>query len=287
MSGALSRALATPSPGPSLMSGGGGWQHDDGGDGGDGVHDTSTTVGPSRQIEVHQNWLARLFRVKPATRYLCMGISRRRARQEMAILLREWRKYGIRDVEVDKERNLVFARVCSRNCEWMDFIFFLSSSISSFSHFLLSRRARVYESIVVIVGGPFIVLTTISTINCVPCPIVFITPFSPWPWGGGVSLYFFFISLLSFPLPESTVLTSTSSLFKGLNAKEVSFAIEIMTVIEHGKRNHFSIARFTQEKGAASSFHRVVDAMNSVFTSRAILVADKRKTKMMIKTLNS
>jgi serine/threonine-protein kinase HSL1 (negative regulator of Swe1 kinase) len=65
---------------------------------------------------VKQNWLARLFRVKPARSYLCFHISRKRARQEVAIILREWRKYGMRDVHVDKERNLIFARVGSPNC---------------------------------------------------------------------------------------------------------------------------------------------------------------------------
>jgi len=69
--------------------------------------------------------------------------------------------------------------------------------------------------------------------------------------------------------------------------KEVSFAIEIMTVIEHGRRGHLAIARFTQEKGAASSFHKAVDSINRLFLSRALLVTDKRKVGMMIKTLNS
>ncbi|KAI0805527.1 hypothetical protein GGR55DRAFT_281127 [Xylaria sp. FL0064] len=144
--------------------------------------------GTTRNIEPQQNWLARLFRVKPATKYLCFTISRRRARQETVILLKEWRKYGIRDVEVDKERNIVFARVGENNY---------------------------------------------------------------------------------------------------LNMKEVAFAAEIMTVIEHGKRNHLCIARFTQERGAASSFHKVVDTMNSVFGRRGLLVVEQRKIKMMIKTLNS
>jgi serine/threonine-protein kinase HSL1, negative regulator of Swe1 kinase len=70
-----------------------------------------------------------------------------------------------------------------------------------------------------------------------------------------------------------------------LNMKEVCFAAEIITVIEHGKRNQLCIVRFTQERGAASSFHKVVDTMQTVFKSR--LVLDKRKAKMMIKTLNS
>lgn len=71
--------------------------------------------GVGRQIEVQQNWLARLFRVKPATRHLCFSMPRRRARQEVAILLREWRQFGIKDVEVDKERNIIFARVGAQN----------------------------------------------------------------------------------------------------------------------------------------------------------------------------
>ncbi|KAI0874515.1 hypothetical protein GGS24DRAFT_335483 [Hypoxylon argillaceum] len=142
----------------------------------------------TRNIEPQQNWLARLFRVKPATRYLCFSISRRRARQETAILLKEWRKYGMRDIEVDKERNIVFARLGQENY---------------------------------------------------------------------------------------------------LNLKEVSFAAEMMTVIEHGKRGQLCIARFTQERGAASSFHKVVDTVNSVFSQRNLLVVEKRKVKMMIKTLNS
>ncbi|KAH7037585.1 uncharacterized protein B0I36DRAFT_420402 [Microdochium trichocladiopsis] len=142
----------------------------------------------ARHIAPQQNWLARLFHVKPATRYLCFCISRRRARREIAVLLREWRKYGIRDVDVDKERNIVFARVGAKNY---------------------------------------------------------------------------------------------------LNIKEVAFAAEVMTVIEHGKRSQLCIVRLTQERGAASSFHRVVDTMDTVFESRNLLVAEQRKTKMMVKTLNA
>lgn len=71
----------------------------------------------ARKIDPQQNWLSRLFRVKPATRHLCLGMSQRRARQEVAMLLRDWRRYGIRDIEVDKERNIVFAKVGSGNCK--------------------------------------------------------------------------------------------------------------------------------------------------------------------------
>jgi len=72
-----------------------------------------------------------------------------------------------------------------------------------------------------------------------------------------------------------------------LNLKEVEFAAEVMTVIEHGKKQPLSIVRFTQERGAASSLHRIVDTMRIMFDSRHLVVADKNKQKMMIKTLNA
>ncbi|KAH7158111.1 hypothetical protein B0J13DRAFT_650909 [Dactylonectria estremocensis] len=149
--------------------------------------DDSVTDGV-RNIEVKQSWLARLFRVKPATSHICMAISRRRARQELAILLREWRKYGIRGIQVDKQRNIVFARVGANNY---------------------------------------------------------------------------------------------------LDLKEVSFAAEVMTVIEHGKKQQLSIIRFTQERGAASSFHSVADTIKLVFETRSLVVTDRIKEKMMMETLNS
>ncbi len=71
------------------------------------------------------------------------------------------------------------------------------------------------------------------------------------------------------------------------NLKEVSFAGEVLTVIEHGKRSKLSIARFTQERGAASSFQKVLDTMETVLKSRDLLLTDQRKKTMMIKTLNA
>lgn len=72
-----------------------------------------------------------------------------------------------------------------------------------------------------------------------------------------------------------------------LNMKEAAFAGEIMTVIEHGKRSRLSIARFTQERGAASSFLKVVETLETVLKSRAMLVGDERKRRRMVKTLTS
>lgn len=60
-----------------------------------------------------------------------------------------------------------------------------------------------------------------------------------------------------------------------------------MIVIEHGKRSHLSIARFTQEQGAASSFNKVVETLERELGLLGILVTDERKKRMMVKTLNS
>lgn len=81
--------------------------------------------------------------------------------------------------------------------------------------------------------------------------------------------------------------TETNDYCTDLNLKEVAFAAEIMTVIEHGKKQPLSIVRFTQERGAASSFHQVVSTMKVIFDSRNLLVTDRSKQKMMVKTLNS
>lgn len=142
----------------------------------------------ARQVAPQQSWLAKLFHVKPAVGFLCFTLSQRRTRREITFLLKDWKRYGIRDVQVNKERNIVFARVGAQNF---------------------------------------------------------------------------------------------------LDMKEVSFAIEIMTVIEHGKKNHLSIARLTQEKGAASTFNHLLETLDSVLKVKGVLVADERKKRMMIKTFNA
>ncbi|CAD6502720.1 BgTH12-05310 [Blumeria graminis f. sp. triticale] len=68
-----------------------------------------------------------------------------------------------------------------------------------------------------------------------------------------------------------------------LNMKEVQFAVEFMTVIEHGKRHPLSIARWTQEQGAGSSFRKVIGTLEMVLKMRRLLVLDESKRRMMVK----
>jgi len=71
----------------------------------------------ARQIEPQRNWLAKLFHVKPVSKFICFSVGKGRARQEVATILKEWKRYGIRDIQVDKERNIVFGRVAAKNCK--------------------------------------------------------------------------------------------------------------------------------------------------------------------------
>ena len=65
-----------------------------------------------------QNWLARLLRIKPAVNVVCFQVSKVRARKEVAGVFREWRKYGMRDIVVDKMAGRIWARVDVKNCMW-------------------------------------------------------------------------------------------------------------------------------------------------------------------------
>jgi hypothetical protein len=82
----------------------------------------------SRQIEPRQNWLARLFHVKPATTSICFSVSKRRARQEVVSLLREWKKYGVKDVIADKDRSVVFGKIGRTNCKILSELLYVDTN---------------------------------------------------------------------------------------------------------------------------------------------------------------
>lgn len=76
---------------------------------------------PSRAIQPqHQNWLARFLRIRPAVSTVCFQISKIRARKEIGNVLREWRKYGMKDIVIDKAAGRIWARVGEKNCKLAD-----------------------------------------------------------------------------------------------------------------------------------------------------------------------
>lgn len=64
-----------------------------------------------------------------------------------------------------------------------------------------------------------------------------------------------------------------------LHIKPVHFHAHLYTVLERGRRANLSVMKFTQEKGAASSFYRVVDTLESVLRENNILVNDMERKK--------
>lgn len=71
--------------------------------------DTPPSAGPGR------SWFARFFNIKPASKVLCFSIPRGRARQELIILLREWQRHGIQNLEFSRETNTITASVGKQN----------------------------------------------------------------------------------------------------------------------------------------------------------------------------
>lgn len=57
------------------------------------------------------------------------------------------------------------------------------------------------------------------------------------------------------------------------------------TVLEKGNKVQLAIVKFTQEKGAASSFHRVVDTMESVLKENDLMLTDMDKRKKILKSM--
>lgn len=173
--------------------------------------DRATTFAPPppRAIQPqHQNWLARFLRIKPAVSVLCFQVSKIRARKEIAGVFREWRKYGIRDIVVDRDAGRIWVRVAGKNGE-----------------------------------------------------------FSP---------------LVSFFLAFAMAIQLTN---KALNIKPVSLAVELFTVLHHGRKANLSVARFTQERGAKSSFNRVMEALESVLMARGFLVEEGGRKGAMVGVL--
>lgn len=63
---------------------------------------------------------------------------------------------------------------------------------------------------------------------------------------------------------------------KALNIPQISLSGEFFTLLHHGRRANIAIARFTQEKGAKSSFERVMEALEEVLGEKGVLVVDER-----------
>ncbi|KAJ9666684.1 serine/threonine-protein kinase gin4 [Coniosporium apollinis] len=139
----------------------------------------------ARRIEA-QNWLSRFLHIKPASRVLCFQVGRGRARTELVRLLRDWKRFGVKDVTFDRRTNVVGASVDKAN---------------------------------------------------------------------------------------------------HLKIKPVTFIAELYVVLEHGRRAQLCLARFTQTKGAASSFKKVVEIVEDVFKARGLLIEEEERKRAVAEVL--
>jgi serine/threonine-protein kinase HSL1 (negative regulator of Swe1 kinase) len=61
------------------------------------------------------NWLSRFLHIKPANKTLCFHIGRGKVRQDLVRMLRDWQRFGVRDVTFDRKTNNINARVGKNN----------------------------------------------------------------------------------------------------------------------------------------------------------------------------
>ncbi|KAJ5365632.1 hypothetical protein N7517_008518 [Penicillium concentricum] len=93
---------------------------------------------------------------------------------------------------------------------------------------------------------------------------------------------------------EDVYLDKTNSIVHGrvseanfLHLREVEFTAEFYTVLEHGHQANLSLVRFKQERGAASSFNKVVETVQSTLMRRGMVVEDPSRAKKMSRVLDS
>lgn len=70
-----------------------------------------------------------------------------------------------------------------------------------------------------------------------------------------------------------------------LHLEPVHFYCQVYTVLEHGRSANLSVAKFTQEKGAASSFNKVVKTLASVLSKENVLVTNPVREKGIKRSL--
>ncbi|KAL9089701.1 MAG: hypothetical protein Q9159_002429 [Coniocarpon cinnabarinum] len=80
---------------------------------------------------------------------------------------------------------------------------------------------------------------------------------------------------------ESNLIFARVAADNYLRMKEVAFVVQLFVVLENGKRNRLSVARFIQRKGAASSFRMVVGRIEGVLQNKGLIVMDGVKKREM------
>ena len=75
---------------------------------------------PPRGGGKSQNWFARVFQLKPATRVIALNTSTTKARKYIHKTMREWKKWGMEEVYLDKDKRVIYGSVGEVNCTSSD-----------------------------------------------------------------------------------------------------------------------------------------------------------------------
>ena len=79
--------------------------------------------------------------------------------------------------------------------------------------------------------------------------------------------------------PQDNAITARIDKNNALGIKPVSFRVELFVVLQNGRKVGLSLGRWTQTRGAASSFRRVVGVVEEVLRERGVLVEEEEKWK--------
>ncbi|KAL2830220.1 hypothetical protein BDW59DRAFT_177989 [Aspergillus cavernicola] len=78
-------------------------------------HQASHRTRTARPEAKSNNWFARVFQFKPATRVVVLNTSKIKGRKEVYKMLRDWKQYGIEDIHLDKANSIICGRVGESN----------------------------------------------------------------------------------------------------------------------------------------------------------------------------
>lgn len=77
------------------------------------------TITDTQPVQINQNWFAKFFHIRPASRIICLHVTKAKAKREVVKILKDWKKYGLRDVVTERRDggDLIRGRVDSMNCK--------------------------------------------------------------------------------------------------------------------------------------------------------------------------
>jgi len=75
------------------------------------------------------------------------------------------------------------------------------------------------------------------------------------------------------------MITARVDKVNALGIKPVAFRVELFVVLQNGRKVGLSLGRWTQTRGAASSFKQVVEVVEQSMRAKEIMVTDVEKCR--------